>query len=565
MSSYRGSGVAALLLGLSMCVAFTLAQSADAATTVFSTEATVSGIDVAPSGDVYVADASSQPVGALRVLDASGAIAATWGSNSGPNGIGQPTDVALDSAGNAYVTDRTRRRVQVYGPAGNLVTQWGNDALGCPDSGFEDPQGIAIDANDNVYVVDSRGACVQKFSSAGTFITKWGTSGTEPGQFTEPLAIDVDSTGNVYVTDSPAGVGRVQVFSPTGQLLRTWSTGDTLALDIELDGSDQVYVAGTDFGRYTKVGDPRGEHEVGPTPGATSLGSDDQGNVYASFGQTIYKVDPSTPAATVESSADTVSTGDQIRLDATGSYSPFDRIRRFEWDVDGDGSYELDTGEASTTAVSYAAAGVRTIRVRVTGPSGATAAAEATVDVRTASSAGPPGVSINGGSQFTNDPAVTVDARWPLFAQSMVLSNDGGFVPYSEVPVAAKVDWRLDSSGPERLPKTIYVRFRGGSAGAETYQDDIILDETAPVVRATLVSSEGKKGRVVARPRPVSIRIKASDKTSGVESMQVAGKRTNDAKWVSYRSRSRVKSSSGKVFVRVQDRAGNVSGWRRAE
>jgi hypothetical protein len=39
------------------------------------------------------------------------------------------------------------------------------------------------------------------------------------------------------------------------------------------------------------------------------------------------------------------------------------------------------------------------------------------------------------------------------------VANDGGFAAGLPSPVVKELSWNLDSSGPERLPKTVYLRF----------------------------------------------------------------------------------------------------------
>jgi PKD repeat protein len=79
--------------------------------------------------------------------------------------------------------------------------------------------------------------------------------------------------------------------------------------------------------------------------------------------------------------------GQQVTLDATGSSDPEGPIARYEWDLDGNGSFETDNGPQPIRTTSYATPGERFVRLRVTDAGGATATAGRTVLVRPASSA----------------------------------------------------------------------------------------------------------------------------------------------------------------------------------
>jgi hypothetical protein len=168
--------------------------------------------------------------------------------------------------------------------------------------------------------------------------------------------------------------------------------------------------------------------------------------------------------------------------------------------------------------------------------------------------AGPVGVSIDGGARYTNSAKVAVDAIWPLGARTLTLSNDGGFHGAATRDIAAHVDWTLDSSGPERLPKTIYVRF---GASSQTFTDDIILDETPPALTGATFAPSAASAAAAKR----TVVLKARDQTSGVRSVQAAAKRGRAAKTLRYAKRVRVPSTAR--VIRVRDRAGNWSAWRK--
>lgn len=239
----------------------------------------------------------------------------------------------------------------------------------------------------------------------------------------------------------------------------------------------------------------------------------------------------------------------------------------FEWDLDGDGTFETDTGNATQATTTYASPRWFEASVRVSNAHG-TSSTSRTVEIRLAPPPGLPGVSINGGAQFTNDPDVEVSVVWPRMMTEVMLSNDGGFGPAATktFPVAERVPWTLQSSGPERLPKTVYARAcgettigAGYSCTSQSATDDIILDETAPTLSDVVVDAPGQQ-----RASAV-VNIRAKDAVSGVEYMQLTSKKNKPGKWLDFASQTRYRGNPTKLYVRVQDAAGNASIWQRAK
>jgi DNA-binding beta-propeller fold protein YncE len=164
-------------------------------------------------------------------------------------------------------------------------------------------------------------------------------------------------------------------------------------------------------------------------------------------------------------------------------------------------------------------------------------------------------VTINDGAEYTNDPDVTLTIEgvsWPsnFYVQ---ISNDGGFTEGASewVPVPQQggngYEWTLATSGPERLPKTVYVRARSRGAD-QLIRDDIVLDQRPPEL--TTVTQIGNLLRVAAR-----------DRLSGLRWMQVTRNRRKPGAWRKYRARSSYRSGRARTYVRVRDRAGNRSRW----
>lgn len=179
------------------------------------------------------------------------------------------------------------------------------------------------------------------------------------------------------------------------------------------------------------------------------------------------------------------------------------------------------------------------------------------------------GVSINDGDVFTNDANVELSIIWPnMGSYFMNISNDGGFRNSRKQEVEYQVPWKLQSSGPERLPKTVYVLFNGDG---DRYTDDIILDETAPTLSSATASETGGSSsstRSIASAsggHKVKLKTKATDRTSGVAKIQAGPKKSPRLKKLKYRRSITVSTSGKKLWVRVLDRAGNASKWKKVK
>jgi YD repeat-containing protein len=86
-----------------------------------------------------------------------------------------------------------------------------------------------------------------------------------------------------------------------------------------------------------------------------------------------YAGNPQSPTASFDSSANPVSVGQSVTFNGSSSTSPNGAITKYEWDLDGNGSYETDSGSTPTTSRSYAAAGTINVGLRVTDSANKTA------------------------------------------------------------------------------------------------------------------------------------------------------------------------------------------------
>ncbi len=249
-------------------------------------------------------------------------------------------------------------------------------------------------------------------------------------------------------------------------------------------------------------------------------------------------------------------------------------ISNYEYQLDGGGWVALSPAVTSSPITISGLANGTTYQVRVRAIAGSDsgAASDAVSVTPAGGSAAVPGlgslpanpdigVSINNGEQYTNNPNVQLKLVWPGSSTLARIANDGGFGEAQNRALASTVNWRLSSSGPERLPKTVYVRFQGSGNDSQTFTDDIILDQAAPrITRATMTRRGASRGM-----RSFAISLRGTDRTSGVATFQMTtnrarpGSRMRFDRSFTYKSRS----ANPTLYLRIRDRAGNNSSWKR--
>jgi DNA-binding beta-propeller fold protein YncE len=86
------------------------------------------------------------------------------------------------------------------------------------DGRFRQPTDVAWDPEGNAYIADGYiNSRVAKVDKNGNWVKQWGGPGSEPGQFNTVHSIAADATGKIYVADRFNR--RIQVFDGDGKLL----------------------------------------------------------------------------------------------------------------------------------------------------------------------------------------------------------------------------------------------------------------------------------------------------------------------------------------------------------
>jgi len=171
----------------------------------------------------------------------------SWGYDPVQNNVladfmREPAALAVDEAGNVYVTDIGGSVIWKFDSEGNLLDMWTHPYAS--GDGFR-PTGIAL-GKKGVYITDYLNSTVHRFEYNGQLKDSWGGyDGTADGEFTYPAALDVDAEENIFVAD--ALNNRIQALSDS------WSSYnggiDEGSIDrpfgIVSDSSGNVYVADT--------------------------------------------------------------------------------------------------------------------------------------------------------------------------------------------------------------------------------------------------------------------------------------------------------------------------------
>jgi hypothetical protein len=155
-----------------------------------------------------------------------------------------------------------------------------------------------------------------------------------------------------------------------GQAVRLDGSGSTdpngriVAYDWDLDGDGTYERPGTEPDLETSFA-TAGEHVVGLRV------TDDEGLVSAERGSVTVRLN-TPPRASFTVFPPMPIVGRPAELDARGSSDLEGELVRYEWDLDGNGSFETDAGAADRHEATYATPGERFVRLRVTDSRGAT-------------------------------------------------------------------------------------------------------------------------------------------------------------------------------------------------
>jgi len=237
--------------------------------------------------------------------------------NGSANGTDQPSGIALDTAGNVFVSgispgsgSSSDFATIKYSNSGTPI--WTNRYNG-PGNSIDEARAITVSGSGNVFVTGpscglggSRDCATIAYSNSGAPL--WTNRFNSPGNRDDSaFAVGRDAAGNIFVTGGSSGLGTMNDFATTkysSNGVALWTnryngpaSNDDIAYSLALDFNGNVFVTGSSYGSnglnadfatiaYSNSGMPLWTNRYnGPANGsdfARAIATDANGNIFVS-------------------------------------------------------------------------------------------------------------------------------------------------------------------------------------------------------------------------------------------------------------------------------------------
>ncbi|CAI2719302.1 NHL domain-containing protein [Nitrospina watsonii] len=250
----------------------------------------VDGIAVAPSGDIYIARRAHNIISKIdqngMLTNVVGTGVSGYSGDKGPANratLKVPAGLTFDKQGNLYIADRENHVVRKVDTNGIITTVAGTGSAGysgdkgpATEAQLDLPSDMAVDNAGNLYISDRSNNVIRKVTPDGIITTYAGTGDDGyngdnmpalRANLDKPFGLTVDNAGNLYIADrgnnrirkvdaesglisTIAGDGGFFFIGDNGPAYRASIAGPT---DVAVDDEGNVYIADRNNNRIRKV------------------------------------------------------------------------------------------------------------------------------------------------------------------------------------------------------------------------------------------------------------------------------------------------------------------------
>jgi PKD repeat protein len=333
----------------------------------------------------------------------------------------------------------------------------------------------------------------------GSYETNTGATATVSQSYVTQGGVDVGLrvTDNRGTSATTSRTVTVQNSPPTASFATPQGptqTGDTASFDASASSDPDGPIAKYEWdldgnGSYeTSTGATASASQVYATPGNRTVGLrvTDSDGATATTTQTV-TIQNRPPVASFTAAPNPAVTGEAVAFNASASSDPDGTVAKYEWDLDGNGSYETNTGATASASKSYAAQGNVTVGLRVTDDNGATAATTQTVAIQNHAPA----------ASFTATPNPASTGATVSFNGAASTDPDG---------TIAKYEWDLDGNGSyeTNTGATATTSRSYATAGSQTIGLRVTDNEgaTGTTTRTVTIQNRAPAASFTATPNP---------------------------------------------------------------